>query len=299
SCEDGIAPKHEQRPLTGLLHFTQPNDAAVALHGGVLADDGDGLAGDRYPDLGSHRVHGSAGVVKFTAPARLAALLDNLALIGGQGRCARIGLRLHRHGHGGNEEAARRRCNCPFRLLPAAMRSCCHRLSTTSAVPATGSPIVALYHCSLRPAFIERFDGWRVGPATLTSINMCRMSLAIRRRGLSAMGKARPDLAAPNPQVLAARRGVPARLAADQAEQWDGADKFPTGVDQRSHRPHGGGARSAGSTRRPEHQSMGRHPPPAQAKLRPNRTRCAMTPNLTARRRCPAEAAASMRSRLL
>jgi len=46
---------------------------------------------------------------------------------------------------------------------------------------------------------------------------MCRMSLAIRRRGLSAKGKARPDLAAPIPQVLAARRGGPARLAADQA----------------------------------------------------------------------------------
>src|SRR5262249_31179146 len=119
----------------------------------------------------------------------------------------------------------------------------------------TGSPIVALYHCSLRPAFIERFDGWRAGPATLTSINMCRMSLAIRRRGLSAMGKARPDLAAPNPQLLAARRGVPARLAADQAEQWDGADKFATGVDQRSHRPHGGGAAScSGQAKAKSHQ---------------------------------------------
>jgi len=44
------------------------------------------------------------------------------------------------------------------------------------------------------------------------------------------------------------------------------------------------------NTRRPEHQPWA-HPPPAQAKLRPHRTRCAMTPNLTARRRCPAEAA--------
>jgi len=84
---------------------------------------------------------------------------------------------------------------------------------------------------------------------------MCRMSLAIRRRGLSAMGKARPDLAAPNPQLLAARRGVPARLAADQAEQWDGADKFATGVDQRSHRPHGGGAAScSGQAKAKSHQ---------------------------------------------